>query len=123
MKSLMVCWPWAVGVLIVGSIGVVTAAAVQEPVTVERALGKWRSADLFEGEPRVSMAFRQQGQAIDGLSFGQISWNGQAFRFSTILPDDEGTIGWEFQVSSPTKALLVAVTENGQVLQDGLEFE
>jgi len=108
---------------------------------VDRALGKWNSIERFEGEPRIAVAFRRSARSIEGwavllgqhrknddratlgLSFTDATWNGRSVQFSTILPEDEGTIGWELQVLNPTKAMLVALTENGQPIQDDLKWE
>ena len=62
-------------------------------------------------------------RATLGLSFADATWTGQSVRFSTILPEDEGTIGWELRVVTPTSAVLTALTENGQPIQDDLMWE
>ena len=106
-----------------------------------QALGKWYSVERFENEPRITLSFRQtetsivgwavmlgqrrkaDDRATLGLSFTGAIWNGQALRFSTILPEDEGTLGWELRVTSATKAVLVAVTENGTPIQEELKWD
>lgn len=116
-------------------------AAWQPAADVERALGTWRSTERFEDEPRITVAFRRNGAALTGwavllgqhrkgdhratlgLSFTEATWTGQSVRFSTILPEDEGTIGWELRVLSPTTALLVAMTEDGQPIQEDLRWD
>ena len=57
------------------------------------------------------------------LSFADAAWDGQRFTFSTILPEDEGTIGWELRIATPTTAVLKALTENGQPIQDELKWD
>jgi hypothetical protein len=58
-----------------------------------------------------------------GLSFSEATWDGRSLHFSTILPEDEGTIGWELRVVTPTTAVLSALTENGQPIQDQLKWD
>jgi hypothetical protein len=53
-----------------------------------------------------------------GLSFSEATWDGRSVHFSTILPEDEGTIGWELRVLTSSTAMLSALTENGQPIQD-----
>ena len=107
----------------------------------DRAFGKWYSTERFENEPRISLSFRRSDRSIEGwalllgqqrkaddratlgLSFTEATWDGQTFRFSTILPEDEGTIGWELRVTSPTTAVLTAITEDGQPIQDELKWD
>src|SRR4029453_10164713 len=115
----------SIGVIAVAGLALVTtagarghaapAAAVQ-PATIERALGAWHSTEQFEGESRVSVSFARQGTEVTGwalmlgqtrkgndhttlgLSFCGATWSGDRLRFQTILPDDEGTIGWELRI-------------------------
>src|SRR5262245_14418352 len=116
-------------------------ATGQQGVALDQALGKWNSTERFEGEARIAVAFRGNKDSIEGwavllgqhrknddhatlgLSFSQATWNGKSLLFSAILPEDEGTIGWELQVVSPTTALLTARTENGQPIQDVLKWD
>jgi hypothetical protein len=102
-----------------------------QPASLERALGNWHSTEQFEGEPRVQFAFRQRGNEIVGwvvmlgqqrkndnhavlaLSFCDVRWEGDRVRFESILPDDEGTIGWEMRPGAGGTGVLSAVTENG----------
>ena len=104
-----------------------------QAVNLERTLGTWHSTEQFEGEPRVQFAFRQRGNEIVGwvvmlgqqrkgndhavlaLSFCDARWDGDRVRFESILPDDEGTIGWEMRPGVDGKGVLSAVTENGTV--------
>jgi hypothetical protein len=113
-----------------------TISTNQPNVTVAQALGKWHSTEQFEGEPRIVVSFRRGDRSIEGwavllgqyrkgdnratlgLSFSEASWNGESMRFSTILPEDEGTIGWELRVETRKTALLIAVTEDGRPIQD-----
>ena len=120
------------------------AVPVQPPASVidlARALGTWHSTERFENEPRITVALRNKGSSLEGwavllgqhrktddratlgLSFSDATWVGQRFLFSTILPEDEGTIGWELQVVSPTTAVLRALTENGQAIRDELKWD
>ena len=127
--------------LIVLSLTLCAAPVSQQTVDLNRALGKWTSTEQFEGEPRISVSFRNNGRSIEGwavllgqhrknddrvtlgLSFTNATWNGQGFQFSTILPEDEGTLGWELHLTSPTTAVLTALTENGQPIQDQLKWD
>ena len=94
----------------------VGASPANQAVEAERALGKWVSTEQFEGEPRIAVSFRKGDRSIEGwavllgqqrkaddratlgLSFTDATWTGQSVRFNTILPEDEGTIGWELRV-------------------------
>ena len=130
------------GVIMLALTGAAHAAPkAQQTVDLDRALGKWNSTERFEGEPRISVAFRRNTRSVEGwamllgqhrknddratlgLSFSEVTWNGRSLLFSTILPEDEGTIGWELQVLTPTTAVLAAVTEDGQPIQDELKWE
>ena len=113
----------------------------QQTVDLDRALGKWNSTERFEGEPRISVSFRRSGPSIEGwavllgqhrknddratlgLSFTNATWSGQGLQFSTVLPEDEGTLGWELHLTTPTTAVLTALTENGQPMQDQLKWD
>jgi len=133
---------WGGCLLLVACAGVTRAAVVaQQAAGLDQALGKWQSTERFEGEARITVAVRRNGRSLEGwavmlgqhrknddrvtlgLSFSQAEWNGRGFRFSTILPEDEGTIGWELQVLTPTTAVLIARTENGQPVQDDLKWD
>jgi hypothetical protein len=121
---------------------VATAApSAAQAIELERALGKWHSTERFEDEPRITVALRRKGRSLEGwalllgqhrksddratlgLSFSEAQWDGQRFLFSTILPEDEGTIGWELRIATPTTAVLTALTEDGQPIQDELKWE
>jgi hypothetical protein len=119
----------------------VWATPGRQAADADRALGKWHSIEQFEGEPRIAVSFRRGDRSIEGwalllgqhrkgddratlrLSFTDATWTGQSIRFSTILPEDEGTIGWELRVVTPTTAVLTALTENGRPIQDELMWE
>jgi hypothetical protein len=112
----------------------------QQTVDLNRVLGKWNSTERFENEPRISVTFRRNGPSIEGwaillgqhrknddratlgLSFTNATWDGQAFQFRTILPEDEGTLGWELRPTTPTTAVLTALTEDGQPIQEQLKW-
>ncbi len=118
----------------------VLAQAPQTP-GLDQALGKWNSIERFENEPRISVAFRRNTRGLEGwavllgqhrknddratlaLTFSEATWNGRSVVFSTVLPEDEGTLGWELQVLTPTTALLRALTEDGRPLQNELLWE
>ena len=128
----------AVLLLCVSAVGASLAAQVND---TDRAFGKWYSTERFENEPRISLSFRRGDRLIEGwalllgqhrkdddratlgLSFTDATWDGQTFRFRTILPEDEETIGWELRVTSPTTAVLSAITEDGQPIQDELKWD
>jgi hypothetical protein len=110
--------------------------AAAAPIGLEQALGKWQSTERYEDESRITVAFRSKGRSVEGwalllgqhrkdddhatlgLAFSDASWDGQRFLFSTILPEDEGTIGWELRPTTATTAVLKALTEDGQPMQD-----
>ena len=133
---------FGLGVMMLALSGAARATPQAAPTAdVDRALGKWNSIERFEGEPRISVAFRRGTRSVEGwalllgqhrkdddratlgLSFSEATWNGRSLQFSTILPEDEGTIGWELQVLTPTTAVLAALTENGQPIRDELKWE
>ena len=109
--------------------------------TLERALGAWHSSEQFEGEPRVQVAFRQQGNEVVGwvvmlgqqrkgndhtvlaLSFCDVRGDGDRVRFTSILPDDEGTIGWEMRPTADGRGVLSAITENGAPLPEPIVWD
>lgn len=111
------------------------------PPGVDRALGRWHSTERFEGEPRITVAFQRKDGGLEGwaillgqkrkidnratlgLSFMGATWDGERVRFSTMLPEDEGTIGWELRVTSPTTAVLAALTEDGVPIDDDLKWD
>jgi hypothetical protein len=133
-----------IGSVVPGSIAAAPATPAghaAQAVALDRALGKWHSTERFEEEPRIAVALRGTDRSVDGwavmlgqhrksddratlaLSFCSATWDGQRFLFSTVLPDDEGTIGWELRVTTPTTAVLKALTENGQPIQDELRWD
>jgi len=121
------------------AIGLVTAVAALEPaqtLTVDNAIGRWRSVEQFEGEPKFSFAFKQDTSGISGwavllgqtrkgdnratlaLTFYGAKWDRDRLRVETMLPEDEGTIGWELRPVDATRARLVSLTVNGVPLDD-----
>jgi hypothetical protein len=52
------------------------------------------------------------------LSFSEATWDGRSVKFDTILPEDEGTIGWELRAITPMTAVLAALTEDGLPIND-----
>ena len=131
---------FVVTVAICGAISL-WAMPANQAAEADRALGEWVSTEQFEGEPRIAVSFRKSDRSIKGwavllgqhrkaddratlgLSFTDATWTGQSVRFSTILPEDEGTIGWELRVVTPSTAVLTALTENGQPIPDELKWE
>ena len=130
------------GLLMLALTGAAHATPKAQATTdLDQALGKWNSIERFDGEPRISVGFRRSIRSVEGwavllgqhrknddratlgLSFSEATWNGRSLLFSTVLPEDEGTIGWELQVLTPTTAVLAAVTEDGQPIQDELKWE
>jgi hypothetical protein len=124
---------------LVFAFGLVTAVAALESaqtLTVDNAIGRWRSVEQFEGEPRFSFAFKQDSSGISGwavllgqtrkgdnratlaLTFYGAKWDKDRLRFETPLPEDEGTIGWELRPVDATHAKLVSLTVNGVPLDD-----
>jgi hypothetical protein len=109
--------------------------------TVEHAIGRWRSVEQFEGEPRYSIAFKQDANGISGwavllgqtrkgdtratlaLTFYGAKWDKDRLRFETMLPEDGGTIGWELRPTGSNRARLAALTEDGEPLDDDLNWE
>jgi hypothetical protein len=131
-----------IAVLVLPATAAVRATPVGQQVNdAERAFGKWYSTEQFENEPRISVSFRRTDRSIAGwavllgqqrktdnratlgLSFTEATWDGQVFRFSTILPEDEGTIGWELRVTSSRTAVLAALTEDGQPIPDEVKWD
>ena len=130
---------FGVGLLVV-SLALHASSVSQLNTNLSRALGKWNSAEQFEGEPRISVSFRSSGSSIEGwavllgqhrrnddratlaLSFTNATWDGRSIRFSTILPEDEGTLGWELQPTTATTAVLSALTDNGQPMPEPLNW-
>jgi hypothetical protein len=87
------------------------------------------------------VAFQRRGSGLEGwavllgqhrkgdnratlaMSFATANWDGARFTFSTLLPEDEGTIGWELRVPTSGKAVLRSLTLDGKPLDDDLEWE
>src|SRR5262245_58149900 len=130
-RAAMSCSVLGVGLLVL-SLTLRATSVSQQASDLNGALGKWNSTERFEDEPRISVSFRSDGPSIVGwavllgqhrknddratlgLSFANATWNGRGFQFSTILPEDEGTLGWELRVTTPTTAVLTVLTEDGQ---------
>ena len=109
--------------------------------TVENAIGRWRSVEQFEGEPRFSFAFKQDSSGISGwavllgqtrkgdnratlaLTFYGAKWDQDRLRFETMLPEDGGTIGWELRPTGSNSARISALTEDGEPLGDDLSWD
>jgi len=129
------------GILVVVFTATRATPSAQQTAGLDQALGKWSSTERFEEEPRISVAFRRGTRSVEGwavllgqhrknddratlgLSFSEATWDGRRLLFTTILPEDEGTIGWELRVLTPTTAVLTALTENGQPIQDVLKWD
>ena len=119
----------ALAAMLSSSMRTVTEAA--QPAGFEQALGSWHSTEQFDGEPRVQFAFRRQGNEVVGwvvmlgqnrkgndrtvlaLSFCDVRWDGDRVRFDSILPEDEGTIGWDMRPGADGRGVLAAISENG----------
>ena len=56
------------------------------------------------------------------LTFQGVTWNKDRLAFETMLPEDEGTIGWELRVTGPNRATLVAVSEDGVPFDEALTW-
>ena len=144
MKPVALLFLLSIGTLVVEATTPTGATLTQSPaqtVDLEGAVGKWHSTERFEDEPRITVALRSKGRSLEGwalllgqhrkaddratlgLSFSEAQWDGRRFLFSTILPEDEGTIGWELRIATPTTAVLTALTEDGQPMQDELKWE
>jgi hypothetical protein len=120
----------------IGLVAAVAALESAQTLAVETAIGRWRSVEQFEGEPRFSFAFKQDSSGISGwavllgqtrkgdnratlaLTFYGAKWDKDRLRFETMLPEDEGTIGWELRPVDATRAKLVSLTVNGVPLED-----
>jgi hypothetical protein len=114
---------------------------VDRKIDLEGALGKWSSTERFEEEPRITVAIRRKATGMYGwmvmlgqtrksdnratlaLSFADVTWDGRRFLFDTVLPDDEGTIGWELSVATSTTAVLKALTEDGKPFDGDLKWD
>jgi hypothetical protein len=112
-----------------------SAAAHQGP-RVEDAIGTWRSVEQFEGESRLSFGFKTAAGEMSGwgvmlgqkrkadhratlaMTFYGVKWDKDRLRFESLLPEDGGTIGWELRLLDAKRSRLVAVTLNGDPLDD-----
>ena len=129
---------FALAITLAAGLAAVKAA---QTFTVENAIGRWRSVEQFEGEPRYSIAFKQDANGISGwavllgqtrkgdnratlaLTFYGAKWDKDRLRFETMLPEDGGTIGWELRPTGSNSARLAALTEDGEPLDDDLNWE
>jgi hypothetical protein len=107
-----------------------------QPLGTEDALGTWRSVEQFEGEPKLSFAFKRSASDITGwavmlgqtrkgdnratlaLTFYGVKWDKDRLRFETMLPEEGGTIGWELRPVDAKRSKLLALTLNGVPLDD-----
>jgi hypothetical protein len=139
MRSMSSQWARVSAVILLSSTAL--ACAAPRRFAPDYAFGRWISAEQFENEPRISVRLRDADRTIEGwalllgqhrkgdngatlgLSFMDAAWTGQGVRFNTILPEDEGTIGWELRDTSPTTATLAALTEDGQPMAGDLRWE
>jgi len=134
----------ALGVIVTGATVPSQATPARQgaqAIVLERVLGKWHSTEQFEKEPRITVALRSRERAVEGwavmlgqqrksddratlaLSFCGAAWDGQRFLFTTVLPDDEGTIGWELRIATPTAAVLKMLTEDGKPIEADLQWD
>ena len=122
----------AVVVVVAGGSG---AESRQAP-TPDAALGKWQSVEQFEGEPKLSFAFKRTNGDITGwavllgqkrkgndhtvlmLTFNGVKWDKDRLKFDTFLPEGEDVIGWELRPASATRATLLSLTINGVPIDD-----
>jgi hypothetical protein len=130
------------GVVLIAGLAPQSAVRASQVIgNIPSVLGRWYSTERFESEARIQVGFRQMGSSIQGwavllgqhrkaddratlaLSFSEASLSGQTITFETVLPEDEGTIGWELRVVTPTTAVLRAVTEDGLPIGDELRWD
>ena len=113
-----------------------TVAESRQPLGIDDALGTWRSVEQFEGEARLSFGFKRANGDISGwgvmlgqkrkadhratlaMTFYGVKWEKDCLRFESLLPEDGGTIGWELRPVDAKRSRLVAVTLNGEPLDD-----
>ena len=113
-----------------------TVAESRQTPVVDDAIGTWRSVEQFEGEPRLSFAFKRTNGDITGwaimlgqkrkadhratlaMTFYGVKWDKDRLRFETMLPEDGGTIGWELRPTDARRSKLLAMTLNGVPLDD-----
>jgi len=58
------------------------------------------------------------GVERNALTFQNLKVSGNTVTFETLLPEDEGTLGWEFRKTSDTAGTLKTVKENGEPVAD-----
>jgi hypothetical protein len=140
-QSLLVVSFGAIVLSLVAGARTASMRQADQKVDLDGALGKWSSTEQFEKESRITVAIRRKGTALHGwavmlgqtrkgdnratlaLSFSEVKWDGRRFLFETILPDDEGTIGWELRVGTPATAVFKALTEDGKPLEEELKWD
>jgi hypothetical protein len=52
-----------------------------------------------------------------------VRWDGDHIKFATILPDDEGTLGWEMRPIDNDRGVLSAITGNGVPLAEPIVWD
>ena len=113
-----------------------SAAESRQAPAIDDALGKWNSVEQFEGEPRLTFAFKRTNGEITGwavmlgqkrkadhratlaMTFYGVKWEKDRLRFESLPPEDGGTIGWELRPIDAKRSRLVAMTLNGEPLDD-----
>lgn len=113
-----------------------SAAESRQTPTIDDAIGTWRSVEQFEGEARLTFGFKRTNGDISGwgvmlgqkrkadhratlaMTFYGVKWEKDRLRFESLLPEDGGTIGWELRPIDAKRSRLVAVTLNGEPLDD-----
>lgn len=113
-----------------------SAAESRQTPAVDDAIGTWRSVEQFEGEPRLTFAFKRASADITGwaimlgqkrkadhratlaMTFYGVKWDKDRLQFESMLPEDGGTIGWELRPIDARRSRLVALTLNGEPLND-----
>lgn len=111
-------------------------AESRQTPAVDDAVGRWRSIEQFEGEPRYTAGFTRTNDGITGwvillgqkrkadhratlaMTFSGVTWDKDRLRFETVLPEDGGTIGWELRPVDAKRSKLLAMTLNGEPLED-----
>jgi hypothetical protein len=118
---------------VVVSLAMCTVEAQQAP-SAESVLGRWYSAEQFEGEPRFSFGFTREGGGIAGwavllgqtrkqdnratlaMTFYGARWEADRLTFETMLPEDGGKLAWTLVPSDAKRAKVTAITEDGEEL-------
>ena len=121
-------------VLLAAALG--SDAQSTQSLTADSAIGTWRSVEQFEGEPRLTFAFKRANGDITGwavmlgqkrkadhratlaMTFYGVKWDNDRLIFESMLPEDGGTIGWELRPIDAKRSKLLALTINGVPLDD-----